>query len=302
MKLVPNAVSRKFARQLLVAQKNSPTILFGAGVVGMLGSTVLACRATLKVEEVLAKTRDDLSMANNMEHPEYSADDRKKDVAIIYTRSAVKLVKLYGPSLLLGVASVGCLTKSHNILQQRNLALTAAYAAIDKAFSEYRARVVDKYGEEQDQEFRYSTEQVEVITDKGKLVTETRVDPDAASLYARFFDQLSPSWSKNAEYNLVFLKCQQSYANDMLKTRGHVFLNEVYDWLGIDRSKAGSVVGWVISEDGDNFIDFGIYGENQQARNFVNGREGAILLDFNVDGIIYDKIDNQDRRPVAWQS
>jgi hypothetical protein len=63
--------------------------------------------------------------------------------------------------------------------------------------------------------------------------------------------------------------------------------------LGIDRSKAGSVVGWVITKEGtgDNFIDFGVFdGDNPRARDFVNGREGSILLDFNVDGVIYDKI------------
>jgi hypothetical protein len=120
-------------------------------------------------------------------------------------------------------------------------------------------------------------------------------------MYARFFDELSTSWNREPEYNLVFLKCQQSYANDMLKTRGHVFLNEVYDSLGIERTKAGQVVGWVISEDGDNFIDFGLYANNGKVRDFINGREGAILLDFNVDGVIYDKIGDEGER-ISWQS
>jgi hypothetical protein len=183
------------------------------------------------------------------------------------------------------------LTKSHNLLNERNAALTAAYAAVDKAFNQYRTRVVEKYGEEEDQELRYSAQDVEVVNEKtGKKTTRRRVGDDEPSMYARFFDELSTSWSKEPEYNLVFLKCQQSYANDMLKTRGHVFLNEVYDALGIERTKAGQVVGWVISKDGDNFIDFGIYTNQDRVRDFVNGREGAILLDFNVDGVIYDKI------------
>jgi hypothetical protein len=204
-----------------------------------------------------------------MEHQEYSEEDRRKDIAIIYTRSAAGLVKLYGPAILVGSVSIGLLTKSHNILTERNAALTAAYAAVDKAFTQYRARVVEKYGEDEDRELRYSAKSVDV------------------------FDELSTSWNKEPEYNLVYLKCQQSYANNMLKTRGHVFLNEVYDSLGIERTKAGQVVGWVISKDGDNFIDFGIYTNQDKVRDFVNGREGAILLDFNVDGVIYDKLDDR---------
>jgi hypothetical protein len=257
----------------------------------MVGSTVLACRATLKLEEFLSDAQIDINVAKEMEHEQYSEEDRKKDIAIIYTRSAVGLVKLYAPSILLGSVSIGMLTKSHNLLTERNAALTAAYTAIDKAFNQYRGRVVEKYGEDEDRELRYSAQSVQVIDEEtGKKKTVRRVGDGEISMYARFFDELSTSWNRNPEYNLVFLKCQQSYANDMLKTRGHVFLNEVYDSLGIERTQAGQVVGWVVSNEGDNFIDFGMYTNEHKVRDFINGREGAILLDFNVDGIIYDKI------------
>ena len=155
--------------------------------------------------------------------------------------------------------------------------------------------MIEKYGEEEDRDFRYGSEKVTITDpDTGKKKTVTRVGPDDPSIYARFFDPVSPSWSKEPEYNLIFLKCQQNWANDLLLSRGHVFLNEVYDMLGLQRSKAGAVVGWVLSKNGetDNFVNFGVFdGKEQIARDFVNGREGAILLDFNVDGVIYDKIE-----------
>jgi Family of unknown function (DUF6353) len=265
---------------------------------------VLACRATLKVHEILHEAEHDLTMAKSMDHEEYSEKDRSRDVAIIYARSAGKFLRIYGPSILLGAASIGALTQSHNILQQRNLALTAAYAAIEQAFNEYRGRVIDKYGEDQDREFRYSAEEVEVIDEDGKMTREIRVGSDAPSMYARFFDETSTQWKKYPEYNKIFLLCQQNYVNDMLKSRGHIFLNEVYDALGMERSRAGQVVGWIISHDGDNYIDFGVFDDTETARNFVNGRENSILIDFNVDGVIYDKIGN-DRKQESiepWQS
>lgn len=302
MKLIPNAVTTKYARQVLLGRKNSPTILFGMGVAGMVGSTLLACRATLKLEEVLNTANYNLSIANSLEHDDYSEMDRKKDISIIYVQSAVKIGTLYAPSLLLGAFSISALTASHNILTQRNVALTAAYAALDKGFSEYRARVIEKYGEDQDRKFRYETEIVEVVDEKGKKSKATRVAPGAESIYARFFDQFSASWSKEPEYNLLFLRAQQNYSNDLLKSRGHLFLNEVYTMLGIEHSSAGAVVGWVIGEEGDNFVDFGIFDDKQGCRDFVNGREGSILLDFNVDGVIYDKIKPHKRGAVAWQS
>lgn len=309
MKLgIPGAVSAKIARQMLVLDKHSPTILFGTGVAGMIGSTVLACRATLKVEEVLDKAQADMKVANQMDHRDYSEEDRQNDKRIITVRTGAELVRLYGPAVILGGASIACLAQSQNILSKRNAALSAAYAALDKGFKEYRARVIEKYGEEEDRHLRYATrvERVQDENDHRKHHDVTRVDDrQDPSIYARFFDPSSPSWQPYPEHNLIFLKCQQNYANDLLRTRGHVFLNEVYDMLGIPRSKAGQVVGWIISKPTekftDNFIDFGIFtGDNYAARDFVNGREGSVLLDFNVDGNIYDKIDTP-REAASWQ-
>jgi len=304
MSLVPEAINNVVARNALLAQRSSPGVLLGVGIVGMVGSTVLACRATLKMEEVLDETRGKLEMAKTLEHVEYSEKDRKRDISLIYFQTGVKVTRLYSPAIIVGVISIAALTKSHNILTSRNAALTAAYTALDKGFNQYRARVIEKYGEDQDRDFRYGTEQVEIVdpkTNKKKIVK--RVSSDEPSIYARFFDQSSSSWSKEPEYNLIFLKAQQNYANDLLHARGHVLLNDVYDMLGIPRSKAGAVVGWVLSRNGttDDFVNFGVFEDrSDKVRDFVNGREGAILLDFNVDGIIYDKIDHPVEG-LSWQ-
>lgn len=295
MKFVPEVIGRQIARNSLQLQKASPEVLFGVGIIGLVGSTVLACRATLKVDTVMEEAKDKLDLAKNLEHEDYSEKDRSRDISLIYFQSGVKVVKLYAPAVIVGVASIYALRTSHNILTRRNLALTAAYSALDKGFNQYRARVIDKYGEDEDRNFRYGSEVVEIVdpeTNKKKKVT--RVGSDDPSIYARFFDPTSSSWSKEPEYNMIFLQCQQNYANDMLHSRGHVFLNEVYDMLGVPRSQAGAVVGWLLSKHGetDNFINFGVFdGREQVARDFVNGREGAILLDFNVDGVIFDKLD-----------
>lgn len=296
MKFVPEVVGRTVARQSLLVQKASPEALMVAGIAGMVGSTVLACRATLKMHDVLDEAKGNLDIARRLEHQDYSERDRSRDISLIYFQSSVKVIKLYAPAIIVGGISIYALTSSNRILTKRNAALTAAYGALERGFREYRGRVVDKYGEEEDRNFRYGTE-IATIEDPetGKKREVVRVSPDDPSIYARFFDPVSPSWNKNPEYNLIFLKCQQNYANDLLKSRGHVFLNEVYDMLGLSRSQAGAVVGWVLSKNGetDNFIDFGVFdGKEQTARDFVNGREGAILLDFNVDGVIYDKIEN----------
>jgi hypothetical protein len=307
MTFVSEAVGKGIARNAFLMQKSSPGFLLGAGIVGMVASTALACRATLKVEVVLDEAREKLDMTKQAiaEHPgEYSEKDRQRDISLVYFQSGVKVARLYAPAIAVGLFSIAALTRSHYILTQRNAALAAAYTAIEQGFRQYRTRVVEKYGEDQDREFRYGTQEVEIIDPKTKRKkTVTRVGPGEPSIYARFFDNSSNSWSKEPEYNFIFLKAQQNYANDLLHSRGHVFLNDVYDMLGIPRSKAGAVVGWLLTRNGstDNFINFGVFDErSEQARDFVHGFEGSILLDFNVDGVIYDKIDGH-REALSWQ-
>ena len=102
---------------------------------------------------------------------------------------------------------------------------------------------------------------------------------------------LNPHWESNNEYNLMFIKAQERYANDLLKAKKRVFLNEVYEMLGLPRTKAGQIVGWVYNPEnpkGDNYIDFGLYSDNLSYSDYVNGFDQAILLDFNVDGNIWD--------------
>lgn len=294
LELIKNAVTSKVGRQILIGQKHSPTLFFAGGVVGVVTTTVLACRATLKLEEVLEEAENLREQANTLEHKDYSEADRKQDHARITIRTAGKVTKLYAPAIAVGVVSIAALTGSHVVLSKRNAGLVAAYSALDKGFSEYRERVRDELGDNKDQEFRHGVETKSNIIDSedGKETVEQKVVPKGLpSVYARFFDDTSTSWSREAEYNRYFLSCQQNYANDLLRARGHIFLNEVYDMLGLPRNKAGAVVGWVMNKDGDNFVDFGIFnGDLFKNRDFVNGREGSILLDFNVDGVIFDQI------------
>jgi len=299
-------LSSSFNKMGFKLKKHSPEILVVAGVVGTVVSAVMACKATTKVSDILEKTKEDINSihncaANESLAEEYTPEDVKKDLAIVYVQTGVKLAKLYAPAVALGALSLGSILASNNILRQRNVALAAAYATVDKGFKEYRNRVVERFGEEVERELRHNIkakkiEKIVVGEDgKEKKVKETiqvAEDPNTYSDYARFFDDGCTGWEKDSEYNLMFLRAQQQYANDKLRANGRLFLNEVYDMLGIPRTKAGQVVGWAYDAEnpiGDNYIDFGIYNVHRETvRNFVNGYERTILLDFNVDGNIWD--------------
>ena len=287
-------------------KKHSPEILMVAGIAGTVVGTVLACKATTKVSEIIEeknKAIDDVHTCLEDKEIEYTEEDSKKDLTIIYAQTGVKLFKLYAPAIGVMALSFASIIAGHKVLKKRNVAIAAAYAAIDKGFKQYRKNVIEEFGEGVDQQMRFGLKSKEVKKKgkDGKTVKETEyyIDPegnplDNISEYARFFDAASENFAKDPEYNMMFLRRQQDYANEMLKARGHLFLNEVYDLLDIPRSKAGQVVGWVYDKNGntkgDNYVDFGLYRNDQGTRRFVNGLEYNILLDFNVDGVIYDLI------------
>lgn len=299
MKFIPDAVANRFGRQLLLAQKASPQVMFVAGTVGVVTAGVLACRSTLKVSEVLEKAEKRTFQANT-EKARGSYDENEKEFArdLLKIRAAMilELGKMYALPLALGAVSIGLLTGSHVVLNRRNTSLTAAYAAVDQAFKQYRERVVEDAGKDKDDLYRHGsvtvTETVKGDDGKNKTVKHTRAAGEPSG-YAKLFSEGLENWEPNAERNMIFLRAQQGWMNQLLVSRGHVFLNEVYDALGLERSSLGAQTGWVYGNPkGDSFIDFGLFDEegNERIRDFVNLKENSVLLDFNVDGIIFDLI------------
>lgn len=284
MTIVPTGITRAVFRGGLHIQKHAPTLMFGAGIIGVVGSTVLACKATLELSNELDKMKDEQMYVRHA-RDEGELDD--KAVAFVYAKNLAHVAKLYAPAAIVGLAGIGALTGSHVTLNRRNAGLTAAYAAIDKAYDEYRARVRDELGDDKESDLYRGIE----TSAKGKGgKSEELVIPmeNGASPYARCFDECSTQWVRNAEYNRHWVRCQEAQANDQLHSRGHLFLNEVYRGLGLEDTPAGAVTGWIMGAGGDDFVDFGLHDPRNE--RFMAGHEQSAWLDFNVDGVIFDKI------------
>lgn len=301
--------SRTFHRAGFKIKKYSPEILITAGVIGTVASAVMACKATLKVNDIIDEGKKKINdihdvaadaKAGIIPADKYSADDKKKDLTIVYVQTGIKVAKLYAPAVILGTLSLASIIKSNDILKKRNIATAAAYATVDKAFKKYRGNVIERFGKDLDKELRYGIKAKEIeekiIDENGneKTVTKTvNVAENPHNLYSVVYDDGCVGWTKDPEANKCFLLQQQAHANKILQLRGHLFLNEVYDMLGVPRTSYGNVVGWIYDEEfpeGDNYVDFGIFDiYNGQKTAFVNGYERSIVLDFNVDGEILYK-------------
>lgn len=286
-------------------RKHSPELLIAAGVVGTVVSTVLACKATTKLSTILDESKGNIETIHKCENDKemeerYSQEDAKKDLAIVYIQTGVKIAKLYAPAVVLGTISIAGIVASNNILRKRNVTLAAAYATVDKSFKEYRSRVVERFGDDVDKELRYNIKAKkieEMIKDpesgkEKKSKTTVNVAAPTVDDYARFFDKTCRHYEENMNYNLMLLRSQQQLANDKLVADGFLFLSDVYDMLGITRTKMSQSVGWIYKPDGnsngDNFVDFGVMVVKRETED--GGYEDAILMNFNVDGPILDLI------------
>ena len=289
-------------KSVMKLKKHSPEILVVAGIVGTVTSAVIACKATTKVESIIGEAKSTLDTIHTgiengtINDQAYTTEDGKKDTVIVYAQTGVKLAKLYTPAVVLGALSITSILASNNILRKRNVALGAAYVAIDKSFKEYRGRVVERFGEQVDTELKYGIKakkleetEVDPETGKTKKVKKTVMvaDPNLQSDYAVYFDSKSRNYETNPDYNRMFLKAQQAYANDKLQTRGHLFLNEVLDDLDLPRTPAGQIVGWT-KNGPDGYVNFRII---EVERETADGRhEPVLLLDFNVEGNIWERM------------
>jgi hypothetical protein len=286
-----NSVGRAGA----VVQKFSPQILTVVGVAGVVTAGVLAAKATLKLEDVVDIAKADMDAVNEKKSTltaeEYSSSAHKRDVTKVYFKTAKNLGKLYGLPVSLGVVSISCIIGGQGIQYKRTVGAVAAYKTLEETFEKYRARVVEEFGEEKDQEFR-SSYRVHEETDAEGNVTSTVHGEFHKQDWVAAYDDRNPNWKNSPDYNLMFVKAQETYANQILSARGHVLLNDIFDGLGMPRTHEGAVVGWVLDKDGPNFIDFGIQDlQSKHAKVFGTDEElgDCILLDFNVQGIIWDK-------------
>lgn len=287
------SLTRTTHRSALILKKHSPEILSGLGVVGIVGTAVLASKATLKLGDVMEDHEVQMSVIKNtLDGGQFEAYDEKAalhDKTVVYTRTSVAIAKLYAPAMTAGVATATCFLAAHGIMKKRNVALAAAYKATEEAFNKYRERVVEAVGADQELDIFKGVREEEVVDSEGNK-TIVRVTDGPASPYSFIFDETRSSWNKDRHYNRNFLVCQQNMATDLLRTRGHIFLNEVLDMLGIERTAIGQQVGWVMG-NGDDFVDFGLDSfESPEAAAFMAGEEPALWLNFNVDGYILEMI------------
>lgn len=246
---------------------------------------------------------------------DYNEIDDKKAITKEYIKTGVKTVKHFGPALGLEIAGASMIGIGFKREHNAKLEAIAFGNMVNGLYNNYRNGVRNELGEEFDNHFAYGTDltlkpdkdhPIQTIEDikncpKEEKFVEKEKDDGMPSEFARFFDIYNDKWCSEEKYgpcfrehNLMFIRSVINTWQTILNTRGFVFLNEVYRDLGFDMSTRGTTVGWVAKKyGGSGKIDLYLYdGKNPATRRFINGDEDeCVLLDFNVDGVISDKLD-----------
>lgn len=293
-----NSVRNLASRVMLKLRKVSPELALAGGIACGVGAVVVGCIASRHVDDIIGETRAELDdLQERVE--EGVIENPKKEAFGIYSKAAWKFTKLYAPTVCLTMTSVGLTMASHGILSKRYVGLSATYSALDGAFKDYRRRVRESLGEDAERilagggvvenNIRVVDENGNVENKKGNNLV---IKKHKNSPYEFDFNRFTAKnvWEPSAEMNDLRLRNAQSYFNDLFNARGHVFLNEVLDYLGMARTPEGAICGWVKGA-GDDYIDFGYW--DSFKRDYEIDSDLCVKnihLNFNCDGVIYDMI------------
>lgn len=289
MKYVPNVITRTVGRTVLRTKANSPTILFVAGVVGMGTTVVLACKATMKVEGILTDHEKDMMEIGRMENrangnlTNRQEEEFRKERQHVSLRTTSRMIRIYTPTAVAGVITIACLTTSHRQLVSRNAQLTAAYVTLQRFLESYRGRVRQEIGEEKERDVYYASTPVTLAEDTPngpKKVYGSK--PGMRSPYSQVFDDSNHNFQESSTYNEHWFRIQEDMLTNKLRAQGHLFLNEVYDRLGLPRTPTGQLCGWAIPHpESDDFVEIKFFP--------MHDYNGSYMLDFNAAGHVLNQ-------------
>lgn len=293
------------------AKRYGPQIMIVGGSIGTIAAIAMACVETKKAIKIVDESKKEIEEVRNKQITDgYTEKDKKKELTKAYTRTAGKLAITYAPAIGVEIASLGLIGGGAKIINDQKVTLATALATSLGDFKGYRKRLIEKFGDEGekiDKELRYGLKELEIteeVEENGKKKQKKRKvyalpDNKSECCYQRILDKGNYLWDSHPDTVLFILRAKQKYFNDRLNAYGYVFLNEVLEELGFDRTRVGQEVGWIKNGSEDCYIDFRVtpvevfhdsFETNEVVKVLPDARRNcAYVLDFNVDGSILTK-------------
>ena len=221
-------------------KRHSSTILTCMGGMGVVATSVTAVRATPKALLLL--------------------DEAKKEKNEELTNA--EKIKIAGPvyvhSILIGIGTLTCVFGANIMNQRSQAALVSAYSLIDSSFKEYKQKLKELYAEETHNNIVDAIAVEKVPADwvtRGSYFGQTCdiTSEDACGEPVLFYDEYG---NRYFEATIEQVISAEYHLNRNYILRGYAYLNELYDFLGLESTDYGSVLGWAPTDEGEYWVEF----------------------------------------------
>lgn len=279
--------------------KAAPGLMITCGIAGVAVGSYKAAQVTPMAKEAIAEFK---ATRDAIEQHEEDPEAKRECIKAGYRSLGSTLLHAYAKPVLFVTGGTALILGGHGIVSKKLATTTASLISTDRIFRNYRNNVIEDQGEEADFRYRTGVKTVNVETveqdvrgRKRKVNKEYDVLEELVNdPFLKLFDESNPNFTKNPTRNLDFLRQQVDFLNRRLVAEGFVSLNDVLYQLGYNRCAEGSIYGWFYDPDNPNChneIDIGIKDIRRKTiQNAINGYEPVILLNFNVDGLIINKL------------
>jgi hypothetical protein len=226
---------------------NSPLIFSVAAGVGTLATAFLVGKASFDAANLIREHED-------KNPPAINPKERLKD--------RTRLVwKLYIPSAIATTSTIVCIAGAKRMEAQKTLAAHAALAFTERAYSDYRDKVVEEFGVRKDQSVRDKVVADQVKKDPPPSENILVTGPGNVLCCELFTMRYFAS-------DMEKLRRAQNELNSKLLKHDYATLDDFYYMIGLAQTTASGQVGWessklmeltfstTLSEDGRPCITF----------------------------------------------
>lgn len=306
-KAAQKSLCRMAGKAVYIAKEYKPEILITIGITSVVGGTIVACCETAtkmkpvmdEFGEQLNRVKDDKQRSDEIAetNPDmvYPIKQYRKDITMVYRNLFLQSLKVYALAIILSSFGIACICRSNAIMRKRNIALGAAYTALDQAFKKYREEVKARYGEAVDEEIRLGIHRDgDKLTMNDEQITKIKEDPkslhDACQILLGPDDIGHGVYQSNPTYTLQNVECIRRALDDELERWGYITVNDIRKKFGYSPIPELEEYGCVFDKSGlvtSSHVDFGLYTINKQKTiDFINGEEDFLLIDIGIHGHI----------------
>lgn len=224
----------------LFLKKHSSTILSSVGIVGVVATAVTTGKAVTKAEKILERLKE----------------DKGEELTTSETLRAV--APTYVAPVLIGASTIACILGANVLNKRAQASLMSAYALVNTSYKEYKDKLKELYGQEAHKNIVES-----LMVEKAKdvqinaecLMNNCNLELDCEDKNEKhlFYDE----WSgRYFESTIEKVLSAEYHINRNFVLRGHAFLGEFYEFLGLEETEFGNVAGWAVCDDEIYWIDF----------------------------------------------